>query len=49
MTPPQLNPAVNTDRNLLFGILAFQNALLTREALVAGTLDPSAQDTANAE
>jgi hypothetical protein len=36
MAPPLPHPAVNTDRNLLFGILAFQNALLTREALVAG-------------
>jgi serine/threonine-protein kinase len=36
MTPPQPNSPVNTDRNLLFGILALQTDLISRDALIAG-------------
>jgi tetratricopeptide (TPR) repeat protein/tRNA A-37 threonylcarbamoyl transferase component Bud32 len=35
MTPPQPNPLVNTDRNLLFGILALQMDFISRDALIA--------------
>jgi tetratricopeptide (TPR) repeat protein/serine/threonine protein kinase len=35
MTPPQPNPPVNADRNLLFGILALQMDFISRDALIA--------------
>jgi serine/threonine-protein kinase len=34
MTPPQLNPSVSSDHNLLFGILALQLDFISRDALI---------------